>query len=269
MTTRGRSYIISPLLPGNPKRKGDAMRRIVSCTALVFLLAAETLQAETIVSEAYHDAYVYDGDSGLEGDQYTTSTASPTSADLYPSVGDGSARTEMSRSPISLDVIFTHQRPTSLYSFAQSSGWDTFTVDVPSSYAISGTYSMSGAGTISLAAYLYDSAADQYLFDNGQQSVKTPASPGQQFTLGSTAGDDSYRSGFLTGSLAPGREYQFYYNAYIHNYPDDSGSASANGQISIAVIGVPEPSTSTTLMIVSLLGGLGGVVGWRRRRRAA
>ena len=232
------------------------MRRIVCCTALVVLLGAGTLQAGVIVSDAYHDAYVYDGSSGLAGDQSTTSIASPTSADLYPSVSDGFARTEMSRSPTALDVILTHQRPSSLYSFTQSSGWDTFTVDVPSSYAISGTYSMSGAGTISLAAYLYDSTADQYLFDNGQQSVKTAASPNQLFTLGSIAGDDSYLDGSLTGSLVPGREYQFYYNAFIQNSPDDSGSASASGHISINVSAVPEPSTVTSLIILSLLGVL-------------
>jgi len=243
------------------------MRRIV--TALMVLLTAGTLQAGVIISDAYHDAYVYDGSTELAGDQYTTSIASPTSADLYPSVSDGFARTEMSRSPTGLDVTLTHQRPTSLYSFVQSSGWDTFTVDVPTTYTISGTYGMSGAGTISLAAHLYDSTTDQYLFDNGQESVKTAELPNQMFTLGSMAGDYSYLDGFLTGTLQPGQEYQFYYNAYIHNYPDDVGSASASGNISLGLNQVPEPSTVTSLIILSLLGGLRSAIGRWRRKRAA
>ena len=158
------------------------MRRMV--TALVVLLTAGTLQAGVVISDAYHDAYVYDGSSGLDGDQYTTSIASPTSENLYATVADGSASTDLTRSPTTLDVTLTQQRPSSLYSFAQGSGWDTFTVDTLTSYTVSGTYSMIGAGTISLAASLYDVTTDSYLFDNSQTSVKTAALPNQTFTLG-------------------------------------------------------------------------------------
>ena len=246
------------------------MHRIICCTALVALLGAGRLQAEVIVSDAYHDAYVYDGFTGLDSDQYTTSTAPSVGTNLYASVSDGSARTQLSRSPTVLDIVLTHQRPSSLYSYAQSSGGDTFTVDVPTSYTIAGTYNMSGAGGIGLSAYLYESTNDEYLFHNGQTSTIPTNSPDQLFALGSVAGDDSYLEGSLTGTLQPGREYQFFYNAFISNSPDDFGSASASGHISLTFSTVPEPSTLTTLVTSSLLGALGIAVSrWRRRRGAA
>jgi hypothetical protein len=246
------------------------MHRIICCAALVALLGSGRLEANVIVTDAYHDANVYDGFTGLASDQYTTSTAPSLNADLFPSISDGSARTQLNRTATALDVVLTHQRPSSLYSFAQSSGWDVFRVDVLTPYTISGRYSMTGAGTISLAAQLYDVTSDAYLFRNGQQSIKTSALPNQLFRLGSQAGDYSYREGFLTGTLQPGDEYQFTYNAYINNYPDDFGSASASGHISLSFTSsLPEPSTLTTLITSSVVGALGMVISRWRRRRAA
>jgi len=238
------------------------MHRMISFATVLTLLWAGNVKGEFFVSEAYHDAYAYDGYTDAEADEFTEATDASYHADLNATISDGSSRTELTRSAGGLDVILSHVRPSSFYSFSQGQGWETFSVDVPTAYAISGVYGMTGGGTISLSADLYDVTDDTYLFSNGQLSEISIAAPNCTFTLGGMAGDDSYLEGTLTGTLQPGREYQFSYKAFILNSPEDSGPANGSGRVTLALTAVPEPSTMASCIALSLFSGV-----WIARRR--
>ena len=140
-------------------------------------------------------------------------------------------------------------------------------------FSITGTYGFttdSGA-SIFYQVYLYDVANAVYLFDNYQHSSNAL---GESFAVGEEGGNfENILAGNLTGDLLPNSAYEFGFDAWIVQSDDDEVSliaASSTGFVSLELAplagAVPEPAS---LVVWSLLGGLGIAVGSWRKRNAA
>jgi hypothetical protein len=245
------------------------MNRMICFTALAVLLGGGRLEAAVSVDLADHEVFAYDASSNNFPHQVTDFTTIPISMDLTASTtnvsaNNASAVTHLSRSTTLFDFSFEHLLSSvSPPSYADSAGYDDFTVTAPTQYTISGTYEMVGTVSITLDCYLLEDGTD-YLFDNYQVSYSTTD---QVFSLGSAAGDYSVLSGNLVGMLEPGHTYEFGYGAGIRDFSSNALSASASGDVSIAFSSaVPEPAT---LIIWSLLGGLGiAIAHWGKSEQA-
>jgi hypothetical protein len=247
------------------------MYRTFFCVVFLVSLAAGSAEGAVTISTSQHEARVYNASPFTMDYDTTSSTSIPASIDLSATMAGGTAASHLTRSAAGntvFDVTFSGLRTGSKYSYAQSSGNDRLTVDVPTSFAVSGTSTMSGAGGLVLEYLIKHVATDTIIFYSAQRSGYTP---NESFTLGLTEGD-FYNNliGSPTGLLQPGVDYQFYYTAYVYSYPVEQPPASHSGEITVIFADapnvVPEPAT---LAIWSLFGAVGMGIGWRRRRRAA
>jgi hypothetical protein len=238
------------------------MNRIICCTALVALLTGERIEAAVSISFANHD--VGASDSQLFNSGYTLSTLVPESTLISASAGGASASTFLTRTQSVFNANFDHSRTSAIWTIAYSEGYDEFSVSATTPYVLSGTYAMSGQGIIQFEVYLYDVTSSMILFDNYQASTSTP---NQAFALGSTGGDlSNFLQGSLTGTLLVGHTYEWFYSARINSNATEYPAASATGNATLSFgAEVPEPAS---LIIWSLLGGLGIGIGWWRRKAA-
>ena len=159
------------------------------------------------------------------------------------------------------DITFSHSRVDTYFSQGWSYGYTYFSVDQNVDYVASGWYTAvdpDGDGrAVYFRSFLEDMTTASRVFDSLQSSESTP---NESFTLGLSEGDDNNIDlGSLAGTLIAGREYQFYYTAYIQTVnPPNASSATGSGGISLSF--VPEPGAGL-LLTTAILG-----VALRRRR---
>lgn len=198
-----------------------------------------------------------DGESGYT--ELVEPTSLPTSATLSASTDGSSAVTSYSLSSSGFMITFGHSIGPAFFAHGESLGRLNFSVDSNVSYALDGGYEVvdPDGRWVYFQVSLFDHTAHASLFDNIQESFATPH---ETFALGLEGGDSRNRvEGSLTGTLLPGRTYEFSWMVALYNYPEESTSpASATGSASLAF--VPEPAPGL-LLTASLL----GLATWRGR----
>jgi hypothetical protein len=225
---------------------------IAVLVALVVLVAPAGVQASEILLSADHrvstveDATLYN----YTGDR---SFGIPISVNM--TYDGASATTTLTRTQSAFDAVFAHAQPGVAHIVAESWGTDVFTVDTPTRYALSGTYTTAGPGGVYYRVGLTEDGGVLELFRNTQWDT---GNAGQTFIVGGQAGnvaDDLY--GSQTGTLFPGHTYFWYYNVSIgYGGPGLSATAAGNAEISFTPAEpVPEPPAS--VLVWSLLGGVG------------
>lgn len=140
------------------------------------------------------------------------------------------------------------------------------TVDLQ--YLVTGQHSMVGLREILLRVSLLDLETNTNIFDNSQQSNVTLD---EILTVGKKGGDGpNSLVGSQSGTLFAGNRYSLTVQAFISENRSYPGDASARGSVTLKLTDsgeIPEPST---LVIWSVMGGIGLVATrWRRKRKAA
>lgn len=163
--------------------------------------------------------------------------------------------TSVDWAPTTLTYNFSHQRAGAPGSFNRTSQYDFwFMVDVPSTYEISGTYTLTGSGFMVQSAWL-EHVDGPFLtpFHLIQQSVNTP---NQIMTVGESAGDDFNRSiGSPTGTLLAGEIYNLRLDAIIRapDAGDLGATAVGNFLFSVSATDSPEPAVLTSLVTLTIM----------------
>lgn len=134
---------------------------------------------------------------------------------------------------------------------AETIGTYEFQVTTTSSYTLSGDYFLTGLSGLSLQVSIQDNTASTALFDMNYDSLATP---NQAYVVGDPlpSGATGAASGSLTGTLLPGHDYTFAYDANLFQSPGNPASATANGFVNLQIQAIPEPGT----FLMTLLGGL-------------
>jgi hypothetical protein len=224
--------------------------RLAAVSVLLVWTSAQPAAAYTVTLNpgTYHSAVnlqARDG-AGSAASDTQLPTAVPQSDGSVVSQGGSSIGTDWSLSNGAFQIVFDHTRAVAQDSYSQTYVSLLFTVDESVDYVLAGTYTAdddTGRRTY-LRAYLFDYTANDHLFQNEQSS---DATPDESLSLGQQGGD-AYNliDGSLTGTLAPGHDYQLYVLGYIRNQGAATGApATATGSISLTF--VPEPSSALLL----------------------
>ena len=242
---------------------------------LAVLAAVARVEAAVSVSSgSYH--FVSAGNGAESDDEWTWSTLIPDipeSITIRASAGGASASTRLTRTQSAFSASFDHEGGSTGSFEGFSVSYDFFTVTAPTPYVLSGKCAMLGKGQIYYEAYLYSYDDPEYrygypavaLFHNSQSSISTED---EAFTLGLTEGDFGYYlEGSLTGTLFPDTAYCWYYQFYTYYDGPTNAGVSATGNVTLSFGSeVPEPAS---LVVWSMIGGVGLAGAWLRRRRKA
>lgn len=244
--------------------------RLCLATCVAFLWSTPVF-ASVIISSNNLINYAWDGVSGGQSDSFS-GTAIPTSQLLTATDGTAYSKTQIDYSAggswTTMSYALDQQRPGAFISRGQSfNQYLTFSVDVDSTYDLSGDYTVTDvttdSGQVLFNLYLYDETDATYLAYNRQESRNTT---NESFTLGLMEGDYVHEfTGSLTGDLLVGHQYRWFWQALTQTNPDADGGASAVGNITLTVHDanpIPEPATFTLFAI-----GLAGLCAMRRRRK--
>jgi len=239
--------------------------RVAALSALVVSIAAESASAYTVTLDpgTYQSAVnlqTRDG-GGAAASATQLPTTVPESDGSAVTEGDSSVGTNWSLSNGAFQIVFDHTRAVAQDSYSQTYASLYFTVDEDVDYVLAGSYSAAdetGRRTF-LRTYLFDYTANVHLFNSEQLS---DATPDEALTLGEQGGDAyNLLDGALTGTLAPGHDYQLFLISYIWNQGTTTDApATATG--SVALTFVPEPSSA-----ILLSGGLLALAFARARTR--
>ncbi len=164
------------------------------------------------------------------------------------------------------------------YDITQSRGGDgdaysyvyhlDFTANEDATYLLSGYYNVTNVGaetgTIQLTAQLWDYTPPLPISTLAYSSQVSLDATNPAFTLGGTAGEVNSNVGSLFGNLVAGHTYYFQQIARTSAInPNWSATATGNINLTITRAAVPEPST---IAMWSIVGLIGGIIAWRKRR---
>ena len=224
--------------------------RVAALSALVVWIAAESASAYTVTLNpgTYHSAVnlqARDG-GGAAASATQLPTTVPESDGSAVADGDSSVGTSWSLSNGGFQIVFDHTRAVAQDSYSQTYASLLFTVDEDVDYVLAGSYSTADetGRRIFLRTYLFDYTANEHLFNSEQLS---DATPNEVLTLGEQGGDAfNLLEGSLTGTLAPGHDYQLFLISFIWSQDTTTDApATATGSVSLSF--VPEPSSALLL----------------------
>lgn len=256
---------------------------VVLCLGLVAAFLAPTGAGATVMIYGNDvTSFANDGSHTNNVKVSSNSTGVPTNQPVKASDGAASSETDIAFSaPDASTTLFSyslnHQRPGTAGAVAGSSNDMFFTVDVLSTYTLSGSYTANDpgwtaanpipVGIVWLTSDLGERSSFGSLNDANHYSQSTP---NESFTLGGMGGDSSgYSAGSLTGLLLPSTPYIWLWSASIEANRIGDGGATATGNITLTIRAsdpktIPEPGT--LVMFGVGLAGLGMV---RRKTRRA
>jgi hypothetical protein len=198
-------------------------------------------------------------DGVLSVAQSNTATSIPSSQLLEVTQGEYYSRiqTDYTESGDGVTLLNTlNQKRSGLYNDL-TQGYNAymyFTVDINSTYALSGAYGVtdvSTAGYVFIESSLRDLTASPYLFFERQSSYYTL---NEHFVLGGMGGDDSnYLIGSLTGSLIAGHQYQWFNRAFSTAYHGPDGGTTATGYFQLDIDPVPDGGSTLMLLCLTVL----------------
>lgn len=250
------------------------------CLGLTAAIVAPThARATVMISSNTVGSYANDGTTSSAFEN--NNTVIPKSDSAMITVGAVSSET---------DFVYSAAGPltTLSYTLNQSRSGDTgtvaesynsslvFSVDVLSTYTLSGSYTVTDPGwtannPIPVGSVYLDSVLGETAIGGSTLSVSEQYSlstPNESFALGGTGGDDANDfQGSLTGLLLPGVDYYWFWIASIDQTTVGDGGAEATGDLTLTIQEgntiksdpntIPEP---TTLALFGVgLAGLGVV----------
>jgi hypothetical protein len=257
--------------------------RLLCLSALLIIVLAASARASLVVTiysgTDYGDhatAIGWDPDYA-ENETYVpvpvTTTTTPYSVSVTASAGRSTATTTVSLTSSYLDWrILQARQAMGPYSEAYGQGIVVFSVSENTPYAFVGSYQSPESQTTILKATLYGGSGDALtqVFPTQLFSGNYQSNGEGTLTVGSPQFGSPAFTGSLTGELYSGKFYRFDYVASIvgsvPSYKDSEGSATGDLRLYFGSPTIPEPST---IIVWSLLGGLGITLGWWRRKKAA
>ena len=250
------------------------MNRIGCCVAMAVLLAAGNLEASVTIASSAHQTRAYDGNEGVNYDQWCYATSIPLDVAMVAFANDGdlleptaaySSLTRLettqpgaTRSETLFDYSCFHHRATSTTnhgSEAYGQGQDVFSVSEVTTVVLnSSCLVLTGVGTGWVSYHVGLLEDSNVLFEATEQRADAI---GETFELATN----------LTEVLRPGHTYTFFYDARLWcGVPDGEMDVEAITWSRTTLSFVPEP---TALIVWSLLGAVAAAIGWRRRKTAA
>lgn len=253
--------------------------RTLRCCALaalpILLMMGRGAFAAVILTNNYAGVFAVDG-TGVT-DTFT-GLGLPVATLVSASTGDSFSSNQIEYTVVSgqttLANTFNQRRSGLVNSTARAIDASMyFTVTEDATYAMTGFYRVTDddlrGGEVYFDAYLLDRTLSTTLFYSSQHSLGTR---GQVFTLGGSDGDYSnFGVGAMTGTLASGHIYEWYFNNFMMATSTSDLGATAAGALTLTIDegaphSVAEPSVALLLGV-----GLTGIALVTRssRRRCA